>query len=74
MRDCHIFFPLQVTLSMEPQPQLQTELHTDDTHKNTKNNDENCSDTADSLASVDSQKNKGWYTRLGKTDQNSDIH
>lgn len=65
---------------MEPQPQLQTEsqteLHTDDTHKNknTKNNNENCSDTADSLASVDSQKNTGWHTRLGKTDQNSDIH
>lgn len=65
---------------MEPQPQLQmeplTELHTDDTqkNKNTKNNNANCSHTADSIVSVESQKNKGWYTRHDKTDQNSDIH
>lgn len=50
----------------QPQPELQmapqTELHTDDTqkNKNTKNNNTNCSPPADSIASPDSQNNKGW--------------
>ncbi|XP_049930031.1 zinc finger homeobox protein 3-like [Epinephelus moara] len=45
----------------QPQPELQTEPQTDDTqkHKNTKDNNANCSDTAETSASVDSQKNKG---------------
>lgn len=52
---------------MEPQPQLQTEsqteLYTDDTQKNndTKKSDADCSDVADSTASVVAQKNNGWY-------------
>ncbi|XP_029289204.1 zinc finger homeobox protein 3-like [Cottoperca gobio] len=61
-QDCVDKLISTVTLSMEqPQPQLQTEPQTDDTQKNinTKNNNANCSPTADSSASVDSQKNKG---------------
>ncbi|KAF1386643.1 hypothetical protein PFLUV_G00097010 [Perca fluviatilis] len=61
-QDCVDKLISTVTLSMEqPQPQLQTELQTDDSqkNKNTKNNDTNCTYTADSSASVDSQKNKG---------------
>lgn len=56
----------------QPQPQLETELPTesctDDTQKNktAKNNNENCSHTADSMASIDSQKNKGWLTCMKK--------
>lgn len=63
---------LQPQLQTEP----QTELCTDDTqkNKNTKNNNVNCSDTADSIASVDSQKDKGWYKMDDKTDQNVDIN
>lgn len=62
---------LQQQLQMEP----QTELCTDDTQKNkyTKSNDVNCSHTADSIASVDSQKNKGWYKMHDKTEHNLDI-
>ncbi|XP_053175213.1 zinc finger homeobox protein 3-like [Scomber japonicus] len=55
-----------VTPPMEqPQPQLETELQTysrtDDTqkNKNIKNDNANSFNTADSVASVDSQKNKG---------------
>lgn len=49
----------------QPQPQLETEVQTDsctdDIQKNkiAKNNNANSSHTADSVASVDSQKNKG---------------
>lgn len=48
----------------QPQPELETELQTDlrkaDTQRNkTTMNNANCSDTADSINSVDSQKNKG---------------
>lgn len=52
---------------MEPQPPLQTDpqtqLYTDDTQKNnnTKKSDADCADVADSTASVDAQKNNGWY-------------
>lgn len=59
---------------MEPQPQLQTgpqtELNTDDTQKakNTKNSDADCPDVADSAASVDVQKNNGWYTSPDQTE------
>lgn len=58
---------------MEPQPQLQTEsqteLYTDDTQKNndTKKSDADCSDVADSTASVVAQKNNGWYIIHDKT-------
>lgn len=58
---------LQVKLPMEPQHQLQTdpqtELYTDETQKNniTNKSDADCSDVADSTASVDAQKNNGWY-------------
>lgn len=58
---------------MEPQPPLQTDpqtqLNTDDTQKNinTKKSDADCSDVADSTASVDAQKNNGWYIRNDKT-------
>ncbi|XP_054475488.1 zinc finger homeobox protein 3-like [Anoplopoma fimbria] len=61
-QDCVDKLISTVTLSMEqPQPQLQTEPQTDDTqkNKNTKNTNANCSNTADSSASVDSQKNQG---------------
>ncbi|XP_031149400.1 zinc finger homeobox protein 3-like [Sander lucioperca] len=61
-QDCVDKLISTVTLSMEqPQPQLQTEPQTDDSqkNKNTKNNNTNCTYTADSSASVDSQKNKG---------------
>lgn len=64
---------LQVKLQMEPQPQLQpdpqTELYTDETLKNsnTKKSDADCSDVADSTASVDAQKNNGWYISHDKT-------
>lgn len=59
----------------QPQPELerelQTDLRTDDTQKNktTENNNANCSCTADSINSVDSQKNKGWCNMPDKTDQ-----
>ncbi|XP_070686889.1 zinc finger homeobox protein 3-like [Pempheris klunzingeri] len=47
----------------QPQPPLQmepqTELCTDDAEKNKNTNNANCSHTADSTASTDSQKNKG---------------
>lgn len=58
---------------MEPQPQLQTEteLHTDDKNTTNENYNANCSDAADSLVSVDSQKNKGGCTRFDKADKNS---
>ncbi|KAM6926046.1 zinc finger homeobox protein 3-like [Lycodopsis pacificus] len=61
-QDCVDKLISTVTLSMEqPQPQLQTEPQTDDTqkNKNTKNTNANCSHTADSSASLDSQKNQG---------------
>lgn len=64
----------------QPQPQLQTEpqteLHTDDTqkNKNTKNKNADCSRTADSTASADLQKNKGWYKMHDKTDHNLDFN
>ncbi|XP_071356616.1 zinc finger homeobox protein 3-like isoform X2 [Trachinotus anak] len=65
-QDCVDKLISAVTTSMEqPQPQLETELQTDsctdDTEKNktAKNNNANCSHTADSISSVDSQKNKG---------------
>ncbi|XP_035497735.2 zinc finger homeobox protein 3-like isoform X2 [Scophthalmus maximus] len=65
-QDCVDKLISTATSSMEqPQPQLETELPTesctDDTQKNktAKNNNENCSHTADSMASIDSQKNKG---------------
>ncbi|XP_035521087.1 zinc finger homeobox protein 3-like [Morone saxatilis] len=63
-QDCVDKLISTVTLSMkQQQPQLQTEpqteLHTDDTQKNKNKDNANCSHTADSLASVDSQKNKG---------------
>lgn len=53
----------------QPEPELGTELQTDlctDSQKNktTKNNNANCSLTADSINYVDSQKNKGWYKML----------
>lgn len=57
---------LQVKLLMEP-PQLQTdpqtESCTDDAQKNNnpEKSDADCSDVADSTASVDVQKNNGWY-------------
>lgn len=63
----------------QPQPQLQTEpqteLHTDNTqkNKNAKNNNANCSHT-DSVASLDSQKNKGWYQMYDMTDHKLDIN
>ncbi|KAK9516763.1 hypothetical protein VZT92_024676 [Zoarces viviparus] len=60
-QDCVDKLISTVTLSMEqPQPQLQTEPQTDDTqkNKNTKNTNANCSHTADSSASLDSQKNQ----------------
>lgn len=50
----------------QPQPQLETELQadslTDDIQKNktTKNSNANSSHAADSCASTNSQKNKGW--------------
>lgn len=56
----------------QPQPQLETELQTysctDDTqkNKNIKNDNKNCSHTDDSIASVDSQKNKGWCKMMVK--------
>lgn len=55
----------------QPQPQLETELQTysrtDDTqkNKNIKNDNANSFNTADSVASVDSQKNKGWCKMQG---------
>ncbi|GLD68828.1 zinc finger homeobox protein 3-like protein [Lates japonicus] len=65
-QDCVDKLISAVTPSMEqPQPQLETELQTDsctdDIQKNkiAKNNNANSSHTADSVASVDSQKNKG---------------
>lgn len=64
---------LQVKLPMEPQHQLQTdpqtELYTDETQKNniTNKSDADCSDVADSTASVDAQKNNGWYISHDKT-------
>ncbi|XP_023259655.1 zinc finger homeobox protein 3-like [Seriola lalandi dorsalis] len=65
-QDCVDKLISTVTPSMEqPQPQLETELQTDsrtdDTQKNktAKNNNANCSHTADSISSVDSQKSKG---------------
>ncbi|XP_040894003.1 zinc finger homeobox protein 3-like [Toxotes jaculatrix] len=65
-QDCVDKLISTVTPSMEhPQPQLEIELQTDsqtdDTQKNktAKNNNANCSHTADSIASVDSQKSKG---------------
>ncbi|XP_070827527.1 zinc finger homeobox protein 3-like [Chaetodon trifascialis] len=62
-QDCVDKLISTVTLSMEqPKPQLQTEpqteLHTDE-NKNAKSNNANCSHTADSIASLDLQKNKG---------------
>lgn len=66
---------LQVKLSMEPQPQPQTEpqseLNADDAQKtkNTQNSDADCSHVAsDPAASVDAQKNKGWYIIHDKTE------
>lgn len=60
----------------QPQPELQTEpqmeLHTDDTQKNKKNNNANCSPPADSIASPDSQKNKGWCIMHDKIDHTLD--
>lgn len=58
----------------QPQPELETELQTDlrkaDTQiKKTTKNNANCSDTADSINSVDSQKNKGWCKMHDRTDQ-----
>lgn len=49
----------------QPQPELETELQTDlrkaDTQRNkTTKNIANCSETTDSINSVDTQKNKGW--------------
>lgn len=63
---------VQPQLQMEP----QTELHADDTQKNKngKNNNANCSHTADSIASLDSQKNKGWYEMYDTTDHKLDIN
>lgn len=64
---------VQVKLPMEPQPQLQTdpqtEMYTDDTQKknDTKKSDADCSDVADSTASVDAQKSNGWYLSHDKT-------
>ncbi|XP_054865006.1 zinc finger homeobox protein 3-like [Amphiprion ocellaris] len=65
-QDCVDKLISTVTPSIEqPQSQLETELqtdsHTDDIQKNktTKNNNANCSHTADSTTSTDSQKNKG---------------
>ncbi|KAG7522139.1 zinc finger homeobox protein 3-like [Solea senegalensis] len=61
---------------MKMQPQLETELptdwSTDDIQKNktTKNINENCSHTADSISSDDAQKNKGWYDMHGEIDFN----
>jgi len=54
----------------QPHPQLQTEPQLDDTqkNKNTKNINANCSHTADSSASVDSQKNQGWFKMHRKKD------
>lgn len=43
------------------EPQLPTDLLPDDIQKKkTKNNSANCSHSADSNASIDSHKNKGW--------------
>lgn len=59
---------------MESQPQLQTEpqteLNTDDTQKTktTQNSDADCSHVSDSAASVDAQKNNGWYIIHDKTE------
>ncbi|KAG7216102.1 hypothetical protein INR49_007854 [Caranx melampygus] len=61
-QDCVDKLISTVTPSVEqPQSQLETELPTDDTQKNktTKYNNAKCSHTADSISSVDSQKNKG---------------
>ncbi|XP_069019699.1 zinc finger homeobox protein 3-like isoform X1 [Embiotoca jacksoni] len=65
-QDCVDKLISTVTPPMEQQqPQLETELQTDsrtdDIQKNktTKNHNANCSHTADSIASSDSQKNKG---------------
>ncbi|XP_018519333.1 zinc finger homeobox protein 3 [Lates calcarifer] len=65
-QDCVDKLISAVTPPMEqPQPQLETEVQTDsctdDIQKNkiAKNNNANSSHTADSVASVDSQKNKG---------------
>lgn len=69
-----LFLWLQVKLSMEPQPQLQTEpqteLNADDTQKtkNTQNSDADCSHVAHPAASVDAQKNNGWYIIHDKTE------
>lgn len=51
--------------------ELKTDLRADDTQKNItmKNNNANCSHTADSINSVDSQKNKGWCKMPHKTEQ-----
>lgn len=57
----------------QPQPELETELQTDlriddaQRNKTAKNNNANCSDTADSIKSADSQKNKGWCRTHDKT-------
>ncbi len=55
-------------LQTEPQTELQTDVT--QKNKNTKTNNANCSHTADSMATVDSQKNKGWYAMHDKTDHN----
>lgn len=61
---------------LQTEPQTETELRADDTQKNKtpKNNNANCSHTADSIASVDSQKNKGWYKMQDKSDNNLDVN
>ncbi|XP_068169857.1 zinc finger homeobox protein 3-like [Antennarius striatus] len=68
-QDCVDKLISTVTLSMEqpellPQTEPQTELHTDDTEKkqSNTNNNANCLHIADSIASVDSQKNKDLST------------
>lgn len=72
LTDCLILW-LQVKLSMEPRPQLQTEpqteFYTDDTQKN-KNAKKSDADRSlvDSTASVDVQKNNGWYMSHDKTE------
>lgn len=67
---------MQVTKSTEqPQAQVQMEPEKDDSQKikNTKNNNANCSQTADSFISDDLQKNKGWYKLHYKSDHKLDI-
>lgn len=59
-------FSLQVTLSLEQQPRPQTESQADDTpkNKNTENNNNaDTSNTIDTTASDDLQKDKGLYVR-----------